>query len=124
MVARKIFEELKKLDALNKALKNQQQSSKWFIDILNLSKFDNIRYKTHIGEDIIAQARNVLKEHSKIIELIQDEKGIIKGNLRLGIIPTVAPYLIPRFLVKFLNKYPEVNLVVNELTTEQIIYQR
>jgi LysR family transcriptional regulator, hydrogen peroxide-inducible genes activator len=78
---------------------------------------------TGIGEGIIAQARNVLKEHAKIIELIQDEKGIIKGNLRLGIIPTVAPYLIPRFLIKFLTKYPEVNLIVNELTTDQIIYQ-
>ena len=95
-------------------------------DELGVKVFDRSKQPvvpTHIGEDIIAQARNVLKEHSKIIELIQDEKGIIKGNLRLGIIPTVAPYLIPRFLVKFLNKYPEVNLVVNELTTEQIIYQ-
>lgn len=95
-------------------------------DELGVKIFDRSKQPvvpTHIGEDIIAQARNVLKEHSKIIELIQDEKGIIKGDLRLGIIPTVAPYLIPRFLVKFLTKYPEVNLVVNELTTDQIIYQ-
>lgn len=95
-------------------------------DELGVKIFDRSKQPvvpTHIGEDIIAQARNVLKEHSKIIELIQDEKGIIKGDLRLGIIPTVAPYLIPRFLVKFLSKYPDVNLVVNELTTDQIIYQ-
>lgn len=95
-------------------------------DELGVKVFDRSKQPvvpTHIGEDIIAQARNVLKEHGKIIELIQDEKGIIKGNLRLGIIPTVAPYLIPRFLVKFLDKYPDVNLVVNELTTDQIIYQ-
>lgn len=95
-------------------------------DELGVKIFDRSKQPvvpTHIGEDIIAQARNVLKEHSKIIELIQDEKGVIKGDLRLGIIPTVAPYLIPRFLVRFLNKYPEVNLVVNELTTDQIIFQ-
>lgn len=95
-------------------------------DELGVKIFDRSKQPvvpTHIGEDIISQARNVLKEHSKIIELIQDEKGVIKGDLRLGIIPTVAPYLIPRFLVKFLTKYPEVNLVVNELTTDQIIYQ-
>jgi LysR family hydrogen peroxide-inducible transcriptional activator len=95
-------------------------------DELGVKVFDRSKQPvvpTHIGEDIIAQARNVLKEHGKIIELIQDEKGIIKGSLRLGIIPTVAPYLIPRFLVKFLDKYPDVNLVVNELTTDQIIYQ-
>jgi LysR family hydrogen peroxide-inducible transcriptional activator len=95
-------------------------------DELGVKIFDRSKQPvvpTHIGEDIIAQARNVLKEHSKIIEIIQDEKGEVKGDLRLGIIPTVAPYLIPRFLVKFLNKYPEVNLVVNELTTDQIIQQ-
>lgn len=94
-------------------------------DELGVKIFDRSKQPvipTHIGEFIVAQARNVLREHGKIIELIQDEKGVIKGDLRIGIIPTVAPYLIPRFLVKFLNKYPEVNLVVNELTTEQIIY--
>jgi LysR family hydrogen peroxide-inducible transcriptional activator len=95
-------------------------------DELGVKIFDRSKQPvipTHIGEGIIAQGRNVLKEHSKIIELIQDEKGVIKGNLRLGIIPTVAPYLIPRFLIKFLSKYPDVNLIVNELTTDQMIYQ-
>lgn len=95
-------------------------------DELGVKVFDRSKQPvipTGIGEGIITQARNVLKEHSKIIELIQDEKGIIKGNLRLGIIPTIAPYLIPRFLIKFLTKYPDVNLIVNEMTTDQIIYQ-
>ena len=95
-------------------------------DELGVKVFDRSKQPvipTSIGEGIITQARNVLKEHSKIVELIQDEKGIIRGFLRLGIIPTIAPYLIPRFLIKFLTKYPDVNLIINELTTEQIIYQ-
>jgi len=95
-------------------------------DELGVKLFDRSKQPvvpTHIGEEIIVQARQVLKEHSKIMELIKDEKGVVKGELRLGVIPTVAPYLIPRFLVKFLNKYPEVNLIVNELTTDQIIQQ-
>ncbi len=95
-------------------------------DELGVKLFDRSKQPvvpTHIGEEIIVQARQVLKEHSKILELIKDEKGVIKGELRLGVIPTVAPYLIPRFLVKFLNKYPDVNLIVNELTTDQIIHQ-
>ncbi|NQW43361.1 MAG: hydrogen peroxide-inducible genes activator [Bacteroidetes bacterium] len=95
-------------------------------DELGVKVFDRSKQPvipTSIGEVIITQARNVLKEHSKIVELIQDEKGIIRGFLRLGIIPTIAPYLIPRFLIKFLTKYPDVNLIINELTTEQIIYQ-
>lgn len=48
--------QLKKLDALNKALKNHQPSSKSFIDILSLSNFDKIRYKTHIGENMNGMA--------------------------------------------------------------------
>jgi LysR family transcriptional regulator, hydrogen peroxide-inducible genes activator len=94
-------------------------------DELGVKLFDRSKQPvvpTQIGEGIINQARNVLKEHSKIIELVKDEKGIIRGDLRVGIIPTIAPYLIPRFLIKFLNQYPEVNLIINELTTEQIIY--
>jgi LysR family transcriptional regulator, hydrogen peroxide-inducible genes activator len=93
-------------------------------DELGVKLFDRSKQPvvpTHLGEAIITQARNVLKEHGKILELVQDEKGIIKGDLRMAIIPTIAPYLIPRFLVRFLNKYPDVNLIINELTTEQII---
>lgn len=93
-------------------------------DELGVKLFDRSKQPvvpTHLGEAIIIQARNVLKEHGKILELVQDEKGIIKGDLRMAIIPTIAPYLIPRFLVRFLNKYPDVNLIINELTTEQII---
>jgi LysR family hydrogen peroxide-inducible transcriptional activator len=94
-------------------------------DELGVKLFDRSKQPvvpTQIGEAIINQARNVLKEHSKIIELVKDEKGIIRGDLRVAIIPTIAPYLIPRFLIKFLDQYPDVNLIINELTTEQIIY--
>jgi len=48
--------QLKKLDALNKTLKNHQPSSKSFIDILNISNFDKIRYKANIGEDMNGMA--------------------------------------------------------------------
>jgi len=94
-------------------------------DELGVKIFDRSKQPvvpTVIGETIINQAKNVLLEYSKIIELVQDEKGIIKGDLRIGIIPTVAPYLIPRFLLIFLKKYPEVNLIVNELTTDMCIH--
>jgi hypothetical protein len=61
------LKQLKKLDALNMAIKNHQQSSKSFIDILNASSFDDIRYKTHIGEnmngmaDAVRQYDNIYK---------------------------------------------------------------
>ncbi|MBC7425727.1 MAG: hydrogen peroxide-inducible genes activator [Bacteroidia bacterium] len=93
---------------------------------LGIKLFDRTKHPvipTQIGAAIIEQARNVLKEHSRIIELVENEKGILQGTLRLGVIPTIAPYLIPRFLISFLKKNPNVSLTVSELTTEQIIIQ-
>lgn len=76
---------------------------------------------TETGNEIIEQARKVTSEASVIKEIIKEKKGEIEGVLRLGVIPTVAPYLLPLFLTKFLSKYPNVRLIVNELTTEQIL---
>lgn len=76
---------------------------------------------TVIGQKIVAQAQIVLQEVSRIEELIKAEKGEISGDFKLGIIPTLAPYLLPLFLEKFTTNYPGVNLIVEELQTQQII---
>jgi LysR family transcriptional regulator, hydrogen peroxide-inducible genes activator len=76
---------------------------------------------TEIGEEIIQQARVVLNEVKKIDQLISDKTGILKGELKLGIIPTLAPYLLPLFLQPFLKKYPDVTLKVKEMTTDIIV---
>ena len=78
---------------------------------------------TAIGEKIIAQTQVVLQEALRIEELIKAEKGEISGTFKLGIIPTLAPYLLPLFLERFTTNYPSVKLVVEELQTQQIIYQ-
>jgi len=76
---------------------------------------------THVGEKIIEQARNILREVERIDEIIIEEKGELIGEFRLGIIPTIAPYLLPLFLEKFVNRYPKINLVVDESNTSEII---
>ncbi len=76
---------------------------------------------TEMGEKVIAQARVVLKEAKRISDIIVNESGKIKGNLRIGIIPTLAPYLLPLFIAEFLKKYPEVIVNVEELVTKEII---
>jgi LysR family transcriptional regulator, hydrogen peroxide-inducible genes activator len=75
---------------------------------------------TVIGQTIVAQAQIVLQEVRRIDELIKAEKGEISGDFKLGIIPTLAPYLLPLFLEKFTTNYPRVNLIVEELQTQQI----
>jgi LysR family hydrogen peroxide-inducible transcriptional activator len=76
---------------------------------------------TEVGEEIIQQARIILNEVKKIDRLISDKAGILKGELRLGIIPTLAPYLLPLFLQPFLKKYPDVIIKVKEMTTDIIV---
>lgn len=78
---------------------------------------------TEIGIEIIGQARIILKETYKIKELISDRKGEVEGELRIGIIPTMAPYLMPGVISNFMTKYPRVHLHIWEYTTEQIIQE-
>ncbi|MEY2917773.1 MAG: hypothetical protein RIS73_1487 [Bacteroidota bacterium] len=76
---------------------------------------------TEIGEEIIQQARIILNEVKKINQLISDKQGILQGELKIGIIPTLAPYLLPLFLQPFLKKYPDVTIKVKEMTTDIIV---
>jgi LysR family hydrogen peroxide-inducible transcriptional activator len=76
---------------------------------------------TEIGRQIIAQTRIVLLETSKIQEVVNSHSNIISGQLKIGIIPTVAPYLVPLFLEKFLEKYPKIEVSIDELQTRMII---
>jgi LysR family transcriptional regulator, hydrogen peroxide-inducible genes activator len=76
---------------------------------------------TEIGVQIIAQAKKVVSESKGILELVAQLKGDISGTLKLGIIPTLAPYLLHRFIKGFLNKYPNVKLEVQEMVTEEVV---
>lgn len=76
---------------------------------------------TEAGMEIIEQARKVLSERNLITEIVQHKRGILTGELRIGIIPTLAPYLLPLFVPAFNKKYPHVKLIVQEMRTEYII---
>jgi LysR family hydrogen peroxide-inducible transcriptional activator len=76
---------------------------------------------TEIGEEIIHQARIIVHEVKMMHQLIKDKQGVFQGELRIGIIPTLAPYLLPLFLQPFLNKYPDIKIRVKEMTTDIIV---
>ncbi|MES2373175.1 MAG: hydrogen peroxide-inducible genes activator [Bacteroidota bacterium] len=78
---------------------------------------------TELGVELIEQARKIISEKNVMDELVQRKKGVITGELKIGIIPTLAPYLLPLFVQRFTQKYPLVRLVVNELTTENVVLQ-
>ena len=76
---------------------------------------------TGSGKEIISQARRTLAEFEGIQEIVQSKQGILQGELKVGIIPTLAPYLLPLFVQSFTQQYPKVKLIVHEMTTELII---
>jgi LysR family transcriptional regulator, hydrogen peroxide-inducible genes activator len=76
---------------------------------------------TESGREVIAQARKVLAEADVLQNLVDQRHGTHTGELKAGIIPTLAPYLLPLFVQSFTQKYPKVKLTVHEMTTEVII---
>jgi LysR family hydrogen peroxide-inducible transcriptional activator len=76
---------------------------------------------TEIGKKIVEQGKVIVDESNRILDIVHQQKGYIGGQFKLGIIPTVMPTLLPMFLQNFTKKYPKVKLIIEELTTEEII---
>lgn len=76
---------------------------------------------TDIGEQLIRQAKIILEERDRFQNIIENVKGEFTGILKVGIIPTIAPFLLPLFLQSFIDKYPKVELIFDELTTNEIV---
>jgi LysR family hydrogen peroxide-inducible transcriptional activator len=76
---------------------------------------------TEVGKKIVEQAKVIVDESNRILDIVHQQKGYIGGQFKLGIIPTVMPTLLPMFLQNFTKKYPKVKLIIEELTTDEII---
>ena len=76
---------------------------------------------TEVGEKIIEQARASLAQINQIKEIVEEEKGVIKGVFRLAIIPTVSPYLLPEFMKVHHEQNSDIRLIISEMTTNQIL---
>jgi LysR family hydrogen peroxide-inducible transcriptional activator len=95
-------------------------------DTLGVKLFDRSKQPvtpTEIGIEIITQARVMLSESEKIKEIITDRQKELSGELKVGIIPTISPYILPKIIHGFIEKYPQVKLIVWEKTTEEIVQQ-
>ncbi len=93
-------------------------------DSLGVILFDRDKHPvepTAIGEKIIKQARNILLESKKIKDIIDDEKNEVSGDVVIGVIPTLAPYVIPLFISSFIENYPKVNIQVREHVSDSLI---
>lgn len=93
-------------------------------DELSIQIFDRTKKPiqlTEIGQKIVTQAKSIVNEADRIQDIVEQQKGFIGGEFRLGIIPTIMPTLLPMFLNNFIKKYPKVKLIIEELNTAEII---
>lgn len=91
------------------------------LDVLIFDRSKKPIALTDIGAKIVMQAKNIVNEANRINDIVDQQKGYIGGEFRLGVIPTIMPTLLPMFLKNFINKYPKVKLKIEELNTETII---
>ncbi|MDN3666778.1 LysR substrate-binding domain-containing protein [Algibacter miyuki] len=91
------------------------------LDVLIFDRSKKPIELTDVGRKIVTQARNIVNESYRIQDIVDQQKGFIGGEFKLGIIPTVMPTLLPMFLKNFIKKHPKVKLKIEELTTEEIM---
>ncbi|GAA5522165.1 hydrogen peroxide-inducible genes activator [Aliifodinibius salicampi] len=93
-------------------------------DELGITIFDRSKspvIPTEIGEKIIEQAQIILKQSKHIEDIASLSDDHLRGTFRIGIIPTVAPYLLPLFLRNFRDHYPDVQLIIEEVVTDELL---
>lgn len=91
------------------------------LDLIIFDRKTNPILTTDCGKIIIDEAKKVLLHSEKLIYKAKEIKGKVEGELRIGIIPTVAGNLLPRILPPLLKKYPDLKLIISEITTATIL---
>lgn len=102
-------------------LSMQVQKLEEELDILIFDRSQKPISLTAVGEKIIEQAAQIVAESERMQDIVDQEKGYVGGVFRLGIIPTVMPTLLPMFLRNTTNKYPDLQLQIEELNTDQLL---
>ena len=95
-------------------------------DHLGVQIFDRSRQPirpTDVGQKLIEAATHILLQAKSIQEIADEDLAVLQGDYDLGVIPTMAPYIIPLFAAEFTAAFPKVNLNIHELQTSEIIYR-
>ncbi|RKD86539.1 hydrogen peroxide-inducible genes activator [Mangrovibacterium diazotrophicum] len=91
---------------------------------VGLTLFDRTKHPlqpTPMGEKFIQKARSILREVNELKEIVNTDKDELEGSFVLGIIPTLAPYLLPRFVRRFCDEHPKIKLEIKEMQSVHII---
>ena len=75
---------------------------------------------THVGQQIAAEARHCIRAIENLVELARSNQSPLTGELRVGVIPTIAPFLLPRVLPKLRQQFPQLRLYLTEDITQRV----
>ncbi len=103
--------------SLSTQIKNLEEE----LGVILLDRSEKPMALTEAGRVVVEKARNAVSEFYKVAESIKEMRNEVKGSLRLAVIPTIAPYLLHRFIPDFIRRYPEVNLEIKEMFTRDIV---
>lgn len=95
-------------------------------DEIGIVLFDRKKHPletTKSGEKFLLKAKQIIREFNALKKMVSNEKEDLTGVYKIGVIPTIAPYLIPLFVGEFANKHPQTILEFEELKSEEIIDQ-
>ena len=75
---------------------------------------------TALGKEVATQARLCLRDLETLVEIAQTERDPLGGSIRLGVIPTIAPFLLPRVLPGLRKTFPQLKLFLHEDVTQEL----
>lgn len=104
------------------SLSTQIQKLEDELDIVVFDRSKKPIKTTSKGAQVIAQARTVLRQYKRMFD-IKNDSGQLTGDLALAVIPSLASYVVPLFVQRFSEKYPQVNLSITEVKTDTIVEQ-
>lgn len=93
-------------------------------DELNTKLFDRTTQPvqpTLTGQKVIEQARITLRQANLIKDIVKEETCSLGGIFRIGVLPTIAPYLLPRFFPELMEEYPSLDIRVTEMKTQECL---
>lgn len=95
-------------------------------DILGLQLLERTKRSvlvTPAGEDILIRAKDIVQKADALMELAKSKRAPLSGKLKLGVIPTIAPYFLPGFMALVRQQFPDLQLYLKEDQTARLLKQ-
>jgi LysR family hydrogen peroxide-inducible transcriptional activator len=102
-------------------LSTQIRKLEEFLEVTLIERTQRQVSLTPVGEAVVAQARRVLRDVDELVRLAEEHRDPLGGDVRVGIIPTVAPYLLPRILPIVRREFPKVSIKLTEAQTRVVL---